>query len=120
MAPSLSKLVVAGILATSSLAAAPAAADVFSSQGFSGETTSLEALPGVNLGVVPGASTKGGNCREVEVPAYARGRGGMYDTWTECQVGNFTFSTTGDPSRMIGRDPTYNFQPPPWEQGWRP
>lgn len=117
MAISLSKLVFASCLVA--LAATPASADVFSSQGFTGETSTLNALPGVNLDAAPGSSL-GGNCVEVEKPAYAYGRNGIGGTWTECKVGNFTFSSGSGSTQMMGRDPAYNFQPPPWAEGWRP
>lgn len=120
MANSLSKLVLASCLSAGVLAASPAAADVFSSQGFSGETSTLNALPGVNLDVTPGSSVSS-NCTEVEKPAYAYGRDRTGSgTWTECKVGNFTFSSGSNSSQIMGRDPAYNFQPPPWAEGWRP
>lgn len=120
MALSPLKLVVASCLVAGSLGASPVFADVFSSQGFTGETTTLNALPGVNLDVAPG-SPIGGNCNEVQVPAYSFGdRSGFATKRTECKVGNFTFSTSGSNSAIMGRDSTYNYQPPPWAEGWRP
>ena len=113
------RLLAASFLVTGALAASPVAADVFSSQGFTGETTTLNALPGVNLDAAPGSSLNG-NCAEVKMPAYARGRDGIGGTWTECKIGSFTFSSSGSRSAITGRDPAYNYQPPPWAGGWRP
>jgi hypothetical protein len=103
----------------SAAATLPARADVFSMQGFSGETTTMEALPGVNLEAVPGQSLTG-NC--VERPAVAFSARDRFSGTrvTECRVGNFTFSTSGENPYAKGYDTTYGGNPPPWEQGWRP
>lgn len=100
-------------------AAAPAAADVFSSQGFSGETTTLNALPGVNLDGVPGFSGSSGNCVEEQVPAFGRDVSGSR-TATTCQFGRFSVTTSGGASPASRNDMIYGGNPPPWQQGWRP
>jgi hypothetical protein len=122
MARKTSTILSACALLAGALAASPAAADVFSSQGFSGETTTLDALPGVNLDAAPGSAING-NCVEVEVPAFSYGdRTGLSHTRTECKVGNFSFSTSGSAGQtgIMGMDRTYNYQRPPWAEGWRP
>ena len=109
------------VLGCAMLAALPARADVFSSQGFSGETTTLENLPGVNLDAVPGIVTGTGNCTETEMPAF--GHRDMMGTTrgTTCRLGNFSITTTGNGQAQRPRhDLTYGGNPPPWMQGWRP
>jgi len=100
-------------------AAMPASADVFSSQGFSGETTTLNALPGVNLDAVPGFSGSSGNCVESEVQAFKGGATGSQKA-TTCQFGRFSVTTTGGASPAPRNDLIYGGNPPPWQQGWRP
>jgi hypothetical protein len=100
------------------MVATAAQADVFSDQSFTGETTSLNALPGVNLDVAPGFSS-GSNCVEAGTTSFRTRNGFDSATVTECRVGNFTFSTVGDaPSPHY--DTTYGGNPPPWAEGWRP
>lgn len=100
------------------LVASAAHADVFSSQGFSGETTTLNNLPGVNLDVAPGFGNTAGNCEEADVPSYTT-RGGHTMRGTTCSFGNFSITTTGSNARSH-YDTTYGGNPPPWMQGWRP
>lgn len=108
-------LLVAGAIAVS----APARADVFSSQSFSGETTTLNNLPGVNLDAAPGAAVNG-TCVESEVAAFTVRGGRDGGTMTECRFGNFSLSTTRNRSMARPHDTTYGGNPPPWLQGWRP
>ena len=112
------------VLATSALLllAVPTHADVFSSQGFSGETTTLQALPGVNLdaGSTFAFGGAGENCVETSVPAFSMRNGGGGGTMTECRIGNFSISTVRGQNPIPAHDTTYGGNPPPWEQGWRP
>lgn len=95
-------------------------ADVFSSQGFSGETTTLQNLPGVNMGAGAGPAGES-NCVESEVSSYSWRDGPLNGTRTDCTIGNFTFSTVrGRNAPNPVYDNTYGGNPPPWEQGWRP
>ncbi len=99
---------------------APAHADVFSSQSFSGSGTTLNNLPGVNLDAGTGVAA-GSNCVETPVNSYSWRDSPGIGTRTDCTVGNFTFSTVRDgngPARPD--DTTYGGNPPPWEQRWRP
>lgn len=113
----------AGALAAAAmLAALPALADVFSSQGFSGEDTTLNALPGVNLDVSPG-SIAAGNCTEVEAPSFMGRRNSLHGaTATECRFGNnFTVTTTqSNGARSFYSNVYSHNNPPPWAEGWRP
>lgn len=99
--------------------AAPAHADVFSSQSFTGETTTLNNLPGVNLDATPGFGG-GGNCVDSQVTSFSPRDGHQSGTKTECRVGSFTFSTVRSGSQQRALDTTYGGNPPPWQQGWRP
>ena len=105
------------LVGASLLAVAPASADVFSSQGFSGEETTLNNLPGVNLDTVPGFGGSSSNCEETEVAAF--GPGNHTTRGTTCKFGKFSITTTTGPGRS-GPDLTYGGNPPPWMQGWRP
>lgn len=112
------------VLAASALLllAVPTHADVFSSQGFSGETTTLHNLPGVNLDAAGSAFAfggVGGNCSETSAPALSMRNGGGA-VMTECQFGNFSISTVRGHNTTPGFDTTYGGNPPPWEQGWKP
>ena len=107
------------LIAGSVLAAGPANADVFSSQSFTGETTTLNNLPGVNLDAAPGAAVNG-RCVESEVAAFTMRGGRDGGTMTECRFGNFSLSTTRNRSMGNPYDTTYGGNPPPWLQGWRP
>lgn len=100
--------------------AAPAHADVFSSQSFSGGSTTLNHLPGVNLDAGSGPAA-GSNCTETSVNSFSWRDAPGVATRTDCTIGNFTFSTVRDgngPPRPD--DTTYGGNPPPWEQHWRP
>lgn len=99
-------------------AVVPAQADVFSSQSFDGSPSTSNALPGVNLDVVPGV-TSGSNCKEEMVPSYSGNLAGETKA-TTCQFGNFSITTTGQSQARKYLDLTYGGNPPPWEQGWRP
>lgn len=102
------------------LVATPSGADVFSSQSFSGGTTTLDQLPGVNLDVVPGMNGGAGDCTEEILPAYTT-QGTLGETrGTTCRFGNFSITTTGSPGARNHLDTTYGGNPPPWLQGWRP
>lgn len=100
--------------------ASAAHADVFSSQSFSGDTSSLNHLPGVNLNAAPGASVNG-NCVETNVTGFSN-RNSPYGggTMTECRLGNFSISTMREGPRGPAYNTTYGGNPPPWAQGWRP
>ncbi|MEO3387731.1 hypothetical protein [Mesorhizobium sp. CAU 1741] len=113
------------VLATSALLvlAAQAHADVFSSQGFSGETTTLQALPGVNLDAgttFSAGSALGGNCVETLAPSFSGRSMGLSEKVTECRVGNFSFSASQGQDKLPAYDNTYGGNPPPWERGWKP
>lgn len=100
------------------LTAAPASADVFSSQGFSGEETTLNNLPGVDLNAVPGFGGGSSNCEETDVPTFGRS-GHQTLRGTTCNYGNFSITTTTGQGRN-SPDLTYGGNAPPWLQGWRP
>lgn len=102
------------------LIAAPAGADVFSSQNFSGGNTTMEQLPGVNLDVVPGMAGSGGNCSDEILPGYMSGTNNGDRRATTCRFGNFSITTSGSSGARNHLDTTYGGNPPPWEQGWRP
>lgn len=113
-----SSAIAVGAFAGAMLIAASAQADVFSDQNFSGESASLNALPGVNLDAAPGFSGAS-NCVETGTASFRTRTGRETATVTECKVGNFTFSTIGEtPSPHY--DTTYGGNPPPWAEGWRP
>lgn len=101
----------------------PVHADVFSSQGFTGDTTTLQALPGVDPSTGTSFSANNGTNNCVDKPAaYSFGNGHTSATRTECRVGNFSFSTTRstDQNPSYDFDTTYGGNPPPWLQGWKP
>lgn len=111
---------VAGVFLTAAiLGISPALADVFSSQGFSGDTTTLNQLPGVNLDVVPGFSNGTSNCVEENTMAFSGGSN-MPQRSTTCRMGNFSITTTGSDASTSGYDTTYGGNPPPWVPRWRP
>ena len=101
------------------LVSSPAFSDVFSSQGFSGQSTTLNNLPGVNLDTVPGFS-KNENCVESQFNAPSWRDGPRSGTRTDCRVGSFTFSTERSGEVPNPNDLRYGGNPPPWEQRWRP
>jgi hypothetical protein len=107
------------VLGFATLLALPTHADVFSSQSFDGGTTTLEALPGVNLDAVPGMNGGGRNCSEEMVPAFS-GNISAETKATTCRFGNFSVTTTGSQAPRNHLDLTYGGNPPPWLQGWRP
>lgn len=94
-------------------------ADVFSSQTFDGGSATLDALPGVNLDIVPGMNGSSGNCSETMVPSYSGSFSGETRA-TTCRYGNFSVTTSGTNPARNHLDLTYGGNPPPWEQGWRP
>lgn len=99
---------------------AAAHADVFSSQGFSGGSSTLNSLPGVNLDAGTGAAG-GSSCVESTVNSFSWRDSPGVATRTDCTVGNFTLSTVREGSGPARPDDTlYGGNPPPWEQGWRP
>jgi hypothetical protein len=110
------------VMATGALLAlaSPSTADVFSSQGFSGSSMSMDSLPGVNLDAGTVLSQGGENCVETAVPSYMLRGNSAGGTMTECHFGSFSLSTvrTGDQRPL--EDLTYGGNPPPWEQGWKP
>jgi len=108
------------VLGSAMFMAVPAHADVFSSQGFSGETTTLDSLPGVNLDAVPGFGSGTENCVETASPAFSRRNGLAEGRATTCRFGNFSITTTGSDRPSALYDTTYGGNPPPWQQGWRP
>lgn len=113
---------VAGLFLTAAaLGATPALADVFSSQGFSGETATLEQLPGVNLDVVPGYGNSTSNCTEESTTAFSTGigRGNMPQRATTCRFGNFSITSSGSGGSSALYDTTYGGNPPPWVPNWR-
>ena len=111
---------VAGLfLAATAFGVSPALADVFSSQGFTGDTTTIEQLPGVNLDVVPGFSNGTSNCVEENTMAFSGGSN-MPQKATTCRMGNFSITTTGSGAPTSGYDTTYGGNPPPWVPRWRP
>ena len=107
------------LFASAAALALPAQADVFSMQGFSGETTTMDSLPGVNLDAVPGQSVLN-NCTERDVSSTSYSDGFGRGTLTECRLGNFSVSTVRENPYGHGYDTTYGGNPPPWAQGWRP
>lgn len=107
------------LLTTVALGATPALADVFSSQGFSGETATLEQLPGVNLDVVPGFGNSASNCMENDTMAFATGGGNLPQRATTCRFGNFSITSTGSGGSSALYDTTYGGNPPPWVPNWR-
>ena len=121
MASSLRPALAGFLLAGVTLAAAPAFADVFSSQGFSGETTTLDNLPGVNLDMAPGYGGGLDNCVENDRPSFAT-RSLSPQRTTTCRFGNFSItSSAGSADGARHRyDMTYGGNPPPWAPSWRP
>lgn len=120
MAPTFRPALAGLFLTAAALAATPALADVFSSQDFSGQTTTLEKLPGVNLDVVPGYGNGAGNCAQEDTTAFASGGGMMPQTATTCRFGNFSITSTGSGSSSALYDNTYGGNPPPWVPRWKP
>jgi hypothetical protein len=116
--PALAGLLLAGV----TLAAAPALADVFSSQGFSGDTTTLDQLPGVNLDAVPGYGNGLSNCIENDMDTSFSTRSLSPQRTTTCRFGNFSItSSAGSADGARHRyDMTYGGNPPPWAPTWRP
>ena len=115
-------LFAATLAITATLTGAPAMADVFSSQRFDGGTADANALPGVNLDAVPGLGAQGDNCVETQAGGFSLrdGRSGSA-TVTECRFGNFSISTTNSNNSLnLNGDRTYNYNPPPWAETWRP
>lgn len=92
----------ATLLAAVSLAPGSAKADAFSMQSFSGETATMNDLPGVRFDPLAGGPDLPQNCTERTVGYQEYGRHSTGGTVRECQVGNFTFSTTGSPSALGG------------------
>lgn len=108
-------------LAVLPLAVQPARADVFSSQGFSGGTTTLDNLPGVNLDAVPGYVTGKSNCAETELPSFGARSPMGGERGTTCRFGNFSITTTGSgPTARPRHDLIYGGNPPPWVPNWQP
>lgn len=109
------------IAVAAALTALPASADVFSSQRFDGGTADANALPGVNLDAVPGVGTQGNDCVETQSSGFSMREGRNFNgTVTECRFGNFSISTTNSNSLKLNGDRTYNYNPPPWAETWRP
>jgi hypothetical protein len=110
------------IMASSALLAlaTSASADVFSSQGFSGSTSSMESLPGVNLDAGTVLSQSGENCVESTVPSYMLRGNSTGGTMTECRFGRFSLNSVRSGDQRPLNDLTYGGNPPPWEQGWKP
>lgn len=108
------------VLAATAFVGTPALADAFSSQNFSGGTTTLEQLPGVNLDIAPGYGDGLGNCAEDEMPSFSA-RSLTPQKTTTCRFGNFsiTSSNTRPDSQQL-YDTTYGGNPPPWVPSWRP
>ncbi|MEO3998671.1 hypothetical protein [Mesorhizobium sp. CAU 1732] len=109
----------AGVAIAGFVAVAPAQADVFSSQTFSGDAATSDALPGVNLNAAPG-SPLNGNCVETDMPSFHTRSNSLSggSRATECSFGNFSITTTNGASPNFGYDNTYGGNPPPWMQGW--
>ena len=116
--PALAGLFLAGV----TLAAAPAFADVFSSQDFSGGTATLDQLPGVNLDAVPGYGNGLTNCVENDMDTSFSTRSLAPQRTTTCRFGNFSITSgAGNPDGARHRyDMTYGGNPPPWAPTWRP
>ena len=111
---------VAGLFLTAAaLGATPALADVFSSQGFSGETTTLNQLPGVNLDIVPGYGNSASNCVEQDTMAFSSGGQNLPQRATTCRFGNFSITSSGTGGSSALYDTTYGGNPPPWVPNWR-
>ena len=119
MVSSLRPAVAAIILATASFGSLPAAADVFSSQNFSGGEATLDQLPGVNLDVAPGYGNGFSNCAEDDKPSFS-GRSLTPQRSTTCRFGNFSISSGNAPSSSQLYDTTYGGNPPPWVPNWKP
>lgn len=116
------KTIIASLFAASmAIMSVPAQADVFSSQGFSGEESTLNALPGVNLDLGVGGGVAAGNCVEVDTPSFAGRRNMMGSKSTECSFGNnFTITTTQSSGMRSHFNNVYGDNPPPWAERWRP
>ena len=107
------------LLAGAAFGTTPALADVFSSQGFSGETTTLDNLPGVNLDAAPGFGGGFSNCAEDDRPSFAT-RSLSPQKTTTCRFGNFSITSGSSDSASHLYDTTYGGNPPPWVPNWRP
>lgn len=95
-------LLSAMLFATASLAPVVAKADAFSMQSFTGETATMNDLPGVRFDPLAGGPDLQQNCTERTVNYQEYGRHSTGGTVRECQVGNFTFSTTGSSTTLGG------------------
>lgn len=111
--------IAAGLALAGAALAAPAHADVFSSQSFTGDTATTDNLPGVNLDVVPGLSNGFSNCAEDAVPSFAT-PGLPPQKSTTCRFGNFSITSTNSGAASQLYDTTYGGNPPPWVPNWRP
>lgn len=110
----------AGLLAAAAaFAGAPAFADAFSSQNFSGGTTTLEQLPGVNLDIAPGYGNGLSNCAEDEMPSFSA-RSLKPQKTTTCRFGNFSITSGNSQTESQLYDTTYGGNPPPWVPNWKP
>lgn len=109
--------IVVTALAAGLLAAAPAAAQQTELKALPGGSLMLkdlpaaqgnaENLPGVRLNMQAQGSRNATNCRDREVNTLGYGYA-RSETVTECQVGNFSFSTTKSGG---GRAPSYHGMP---------
>ena len=113
--PALAGLLLAGV----TLVAAPAFADVFSSQDFSGDTATLDQLPGVNLDLAPGYANGLGNCEEDMTASFST-RSLAPQRMTTCRYGNFSITSGNSSGARNLYDTTYGGNPPPWAPTWRP
>jgi len=98
----------------------PTLADVFSSQDFSGETTTLDKLPGVNLDIVPGYGNGFSNCVQEDGMTFTPRGGPLPQSATTCRFGNFSITSTSPTAPSALYDTTYGGNPPPWVPRWRP
>lgn len=114
-----SAVLAATAFAATAFAGSPAFADAFSSQSFSGGTTTLEQLPGVNLDVAPGYGNGLGNCAEDDMPSFS-GRSLTPQKTTTCRFGNFSITSGNSKSQSQLYDTTYGGNPPPWVPNWKP
>lgn len=117
------KTTAAIFLGAALLVSAPAYADVFSSQNFSGDTAKLDNLPGVNLQGTPAMAMNGNdNCSESYVGNSQFNTRDPFARATTCKYGNFSITTTNN--NHVGGpgspNDVYGGNPPPWAQGWRP
>jgi hypothetical protein len=112
----------AGLFLGAALATTPAFADVFSSQSFSGDTATLDPLPGVNLDVMPGYGGGLTDCVENDMDTSFSTRGLAPQRTTTCRYGNFSITSSSGASDGARHryDMTYGGNPPPWAPSWRP